>query len=111
VTDGVLPGGEALAVVREPGGDEVADAAEREALPGSLEDGHRDEGDVRVRRLDERTATRHCSRRRRSWLRVPADTTVRRHRRRRLQGTRLGVNLGSGLVTRRPIYVGGERSR
>jgi len=51
VPDRVLPGGEALAVVREAGGDKVTDAAEREPLAGRLEDCHRDECDVRVGRL------------------------------------------------------------
>ena len=52
VADGVLPLGELFLVIREPLLDKLADAAEGEPLVGGLEDGHADQGDVGVRRLD-----------------------------------------------------------
>lgn len=51
VSDGVLPGGELGLVVREPGHDEVTDLTQSHSLLVRLQDGHGDEGDVRVRRL------------------------------------------------------------
>ena len=51
MADGVLPGGELLAVVGESDLDELADAGEGEALVRRLEDGHGDEGNVGVGRL------------------------------------------------------------
>lgn len=52
VPDAVLPGGELFAVVGEPVSDELADAAEGQSLVGRLKDGHGDQSDVRIRRLD-----------------------------------------------------------
>ena len=51
--DGVLPGGKFFAIVREPVSDEIADAAQCQPLVRRLQDGHRDECDVRVGRLDD----------------------------------------------------------
>jgi len=46
--DGVLPRGELLAVIWEPRHYKLADTAQRQLLVWRLQDGHRDEGDVRV---------------------------------------------------------------
>lgn len=54
VPDRVLPRGKFVPVVREPGHDELADAAQRELLVRRLQNGHGDERDVAVRRLDGR---------------------------------------------------------
>ena len=53
VPDAVLPRGELLLVIGEAVPDEVADAAQRQPLVRRLKNGHRDEGDVRVRRLHD----------------------------------------------------------
>ena len=52
VADRVLPALLVLAVIREPVHDELVDAVERDLLLGRTLNGHGDEGDVRVRRLD-----------------------------------------------------------
>lgn len=86
--DGVLPGREFVAVVREPGHDELADATERELLVRRLQYGHGDQRYVTVGRLDGRPvagarrlvavfaarATRLCAGRRR--LTAAASTVV-----------------------------------
>ena len=53
VADAVLPGWELLPEVREAVHDEVADSRQRQPLPGRLQDGHGDEGDVGVWRLHQ----------------------------------------------------------
>ena len=53
VSDGVLPGRELLPIVRETSHDKLADATERELLVRRLENGHCDEGYVRVRWFDQ----------------------------------------------------------
>jgi hypothetical protein len=53
VTNGILPSGELVSVVREPVHDEFTDTGECELLVGGLEDGHCDEGDVGVGGFDE----------------------------------------------------------
>ena len=52
MSDAVLPGGKPFLVVGELVDNEVTDAREGESAVGRLEDGHGDEGDVGVRRLD-----------------------------------------------------------
>ena len=52
VPDGVLPGRPALSVVGKLLGDVVAYLAQRKHLVGRLRNGHRDQSNVRVRRLD-----------------------------------------------------------
>ena len=51
VSDRILPGWESIAIVRESIHDELADAAQCELLVRSRKDGHRYEGDVRIRRF------------------------------------------------------------
>lgn len=53
VPDGVLPRGELLAVIWKSGHDELADAAQRQLLVRRLQDRHRYQSDVGVRRFDE----------------------------------------------------------
>ena len=48
VADRVLPGWEAFSVVREAIHDELTDTGESETLLMALQDGHGDQGDVRV---------------------------------------------------------------
>lgn len=52
MSDGVLPRGEFLLVVRELVADEVADAAEGQLLHRALEDRHGYQGDVGIGRFD-----------------------------------------------------------
>lgn len=58
VSDGVLPSWEFLSVVREAMADEVTDLAEGQTLFGALEDGHGDQGDVRIGRFHRRALAR-----------------------------------------------------
>jgi len=53
VAYGILPGGEFFPVVGKPVSDEITDAAEGQPLVGRLQDGHGDQRDVRVGRLDD----------------------------------------------------------
>jgi len=53
VSDAVLPGGKPLSVVGKPVHDELTDSAQGQALVRRLENGHRDEGNVRIGRLDK----------------------------------------------------------
>lgn len=54
MSDGVLPHGVFVPVEGEPIPNELADSGQSEPLLWTLQDGHRDEGDVRVRRLHRR---------------------------------------------------------
>ena len=53
MSDAVLPGGETLAVVQELLDDELADFAQRQSFVRRLNDRHRDERDIAVRRLHQ----------------------------------------------------------
>jgi hypothetical protein len=64
VADAILPGRELLPVVGEAAADELADLAQRQALLGALQDGHGDEGDVRIRWFHQRAPCRRAPRRR-----------------------------------------------
>lgn len=60
VTDRVLPGRKFFSVVRKSVSNEIANSAESQSLVGRLQNGHGDQGDVGVGRLDHTFAT--CTR-------------------------------------------------
>lgn len=68
MADGVLPRRELFSVVRKAVADEVADFAKRQALLGTLEYCHSDEGDVGVRGLHQSVLGR--------FVRIPGDGRV-----------------------------------
>lgn len=101
VPDGVLPGGKLVPIVREPGHDEFADAAQGELLVRRLQYGHGDQRYVTVRRLDGRSVAGG-----RSLVAVLAARALLRARRSRLAAaTAVIVVVASGRDHCRVVVV------